>query len=445
MISVARKKTKKAAKRTKRKAPKQSTWPFIVGLIIIIAAVIGAVLLLNRAGQAPATGEHIVLVNGEPITEGDFLLRKSLMPAQLQQQLGDESIVEQLITEELLEQEANEMGISATAEEVAQSVDILLQRAGLTEAELEPTLNEYGLTRADFERMISSQISIIKLLNRTLSDEVTEEEVRTYYEENKDQFFSEGTATVQHILIGTANRTAAEAEQLAEDILDEYEAGAGFCGLVEQHSEDAGSIEECGRYSFAMGSMVPAFEDASFAMEPNETRIVETQFGYHVILKIGEAEGKQLSFEEMQPWIENELRTVKQQQEYARYVAELREEAVITYADGTSGPAEMASPEVEEAPEVPQETPPVEQKPTSFAACLADAGVVLYTASWDARSRAEYTKFGSDAQYLARVECTEEPARCEAAGIQAYPTWVINGEKVLGEVSLETLAQLTGC
>jgi hypothetical protein len=57
--------------------------------------------------------------------------------------------------------------------------------------------------------------------------------------------------------------------------------------------------------------------------------------------------------------------------------------------------------------------------------------------------------FGDAVDQLPYVECADDgenaqPDLCRAKGIQAYPTWEINGQLYPGVKSLEDLAQLSG-
>lgn len=101
--------------------------------------------------------------------------------------------------------------------------------------------------------------------------------------------------TASHILIqyeGAARaegitRTREEALALAEEVARKAGAeGADFAALAREYS-DGPSAEAGGQLgTFGHGAMVPAFEEAAFALEPGEVSgVVETPFGYHVILR----------------------------------------------------------------------------------------------------------------------------------------------------------------
>ncbi len=102
-------------------------------------------------------------------------------------------------------------------------------------------------------------------------------------------------ASVQHILISTMdkdNKPLSEedkklAKKRAEEVLAKVEAGEDFEKLVEELSEDPGKVQNKGVYTFAKNEpFVEEFKKAAFEMKDGENRIVETQFGYHIMNKI---------------------------------------------------------------------------------------------------------------------------------------------------------------
>lgn len=97
----------------------------------------------------------------------------------------------------------------------------------------------------------------------------------------------------KHILILTQNENGnpldeAGKEAAYEKILEveqRLEDGDAFEDLVALYSEDPGSVDKQGEYTFSRGQMVSEFENAALALEPGEiSPIVETEYGYHIIM-----------------------------------------------------------------------------------------------------------------------------------------------------------------
>jgi len=80
-----------------------------------------------------------------------------------------------------------------------------------------------------------------------------------------------------------------------------------------------------------------------------------------------------------------------------------------------------------------------------FAKCLSEKGAVMYGASWCSHCNDQKALFGTSSQYLNFVDCEQSPDLCSLAGITAFPTWIINGEKHMGAKPLDILAAYSGC
>lgn len=95
-----------------------------------------------------------------------------------------------------------------------------------------------------------------------------------------------------------------------------------------------------------------------------------------------------------------------------------------------------------------------EQKPGKYdelALCIKDSGAIFYGAFWCPHCNNQKDMFGKSAKLLPYVECSTPDSRsqltiCKENEIEGYPTWEFaDGERLSGEVSLETLAEKTGC
>ena len=115
-----------------------------------------------------------------------------------------------------------------------------------------------------------------------------------------------------------AERQKARAK--ADALLEQLRKSPGqFAELAKKNSDDPGSAERGGDLDyFGRGAMVKPFEDAAFAMKQGEiSNVVESDFGYHIILLTGQRGGEKKSFEAVRPEIELE---VKKQLAQKRFV-----------------------------------------------------------------------------------------------------------------------------
>jgi len=139
--------------------------------------------------------------------------------------------------------------------------------------------------------LIKDNYIAIEYLKKEVTNkvEVSEEDMKAYYESHKDEFNMPEMVRARHILIKTdpsaSDNDNKKAREKAEDILKKIKAGEDFAKLAADLSDDPGSKTKGGDLGFfPKGIMVKSFEDVAFSLKPGEVSgIVETQFGYHII------------------------------------------------------------------------------------------------------------------------------------------------------------------
>ncbi len=81
----------------------------------------------------------------------------------------------------------------------------------------------------------------------------------------------------------------------------------------------------------------------------------------------------------------------------------------------------------------------------TLAQCLTEKDVVMYGTEWCSHCKNQKAAFGDSFQYVNFVDCDQNRAACEAAGVEGYPTWSIKGQNYPGQQQLGRLASLAGC
>ncbi len=233
----------------------------------------------------------LAIVDGRSITEADLYdLLQSIgqSAAQFQGPEGQKQLVNELVMQELLYSDALHQGLDQQ-EDYLQALDRM-------------------------KKSLLKQYAMNKLLT---SVQVSEEEVKAYYEAHKDLFKTSETASARHILVAT--------EEEASNILEEIKKGLAFEEAAKKYSTCPSSAQGGALGEFTRGRMVPEFDKAVFAMTPGEIAgPIQTQFGYHLIqldklVKEGES-----SFEAVQGKVAEQCLLAKRQETYIQKQQELQ-------------------------------------------------------------------------------------------------------------------------
>ncbi len=253
-------------------------------------------------GEIPPSGETLVTVNGNAITQGMVDAMLEQMPERMRKQLEMTGQMDQL-QEQLV-------------------IGELLYREGLTcNLHQDPNI-QTTIALATRSAMAQS------LIEAVVKERTTEEKVKTYYDDHKVQY-ARPQVNASHILV--------KDEALINEIKTKLDGGDDFSALAKAHSMDPGSKENGGSLGwFKKSDMVGPFAEAAFAADKgNVTGPVQTRFGWHII-KV-EDKRDEIPLDEVRDQIEGALG-----QELAEaYIEEIKTGATIV-ENKKSAPAEAA-------------------------------------------------------------------------------------------------------
>lgn len=378
-------------------------------LLVIVALGVTTVLLFvdTPTGLTGTIGtQEVARVSGEPITAAQFgryyrqlvdIYRQAYNlqqndPAALEQLGVGQAALNQLISQYAAYHAAQEMGLSVPPGELVERITEMFQDNGqfVGSERYREILRSNNLTPKEFEDSIRRSLMMEKLReiltdgiaptpseireeyletvqevridyvmvdpSELLEETASDEELRSYYEENKESFRrperrqiefirayvsptqvsvtpeqieqeleglpSEEQVHARHILI-RAEEDEAAARERAEELLLRVRGGEGFEKLAEQFSEDPGSAVRGGDLGFfGRGQMVPEFEEAAFGLEPGEVSgLVQTPFGFHIIMAIARTDSSS-----RRPAAEYNARVAEAERQSEKLASELIEE-----------------------------------------------------------------------------------------------------------------------
>jgi len=142
-----------------------------------------------------------------------------------------------------------------------------------------------GLLERRLDQSFAGRVKQIDIDGIRAKTVVPPADVERTYNNSIEQYTTPEQVRASHILLKTEGKDDAAVKAKAEEVLKQAKAGADFAELAKKHSEDEQSAKNGGDLDyFGRGRMVPEFDQAVFAMQPNQTSdLVKTQYGYHII------------------------------------------------------------------------------------------------------------------------------------------------------------------
>lgn len=228
-----------------------------------------------------------------------------------------EAALDTLITKNLIEQEVEKEKISVSKKDIDAELQELIDSYGGEET-FNQQLATSGLTMEDVESDVKTNLQIEKILEPLI--EITDEEMQTYFDENKDSFAKTKQVKASHILV--------EDEATAKEVKEKINAGEDFAELAKEYSTDTASAESGGDLGFfGEGSMVAEFEKAAFSMKVDEiSEPVKSEYGYHIIKVTDKQEASEAKFDDSKEEIKGILFDEKMATEYTTWLEEKKEE-----------------------------------------------------------------------------------------------------------------------
>ncbi len=239
-----------------------------------------------------------------------------------------------LIEQELAWQAAQHNGVIASPEEVQGTVE-KMQASFPSPEEFVARLKIEGYTEEGYREHMRRLISGKQYLDRIAAKaQVTDQDVQAFYDDNPDKFATPELVRARHILIKVApsadEDTRRAAREKMDDLLAQARGGADFADLARQHSQDGSAPSGGDLGYFGRGQMVPAFEQATFALQPGEVSdVVETRFGLHIIKLEERKPAGKATLAEAQDQIRVFLRQTKGRQAVDQELERLRIDADI--------------------------------------------------------------------------------------------------------------------
>ena len=280
-------------------------------------------------------------VNGEDVKKADFALfvkNMELAQGPIPAERRDEilrGVLDRIITFTVLEQEAKTRSISVSDAEVDARIGEMKQPYP-SEETFQKALAARNMTLERLRSDTRNGMIVDKLLQSEVGNVpgASDNEAKEFYAKNPDKFTQGESVRASHILVKVDDKadpaTKKKARAKIDGVLKRAKSGEDFGQLAKANSDD-GSAQQGGDLNyFTRGQMVPAFEQAAFALKPGQVSdVVTTQFGYHIIKVTDHKAAGTVPLEQVNDRVKQFLTEQKKQQKADEFITGLKQKSKI--------------------------------------------------------------------------------------------------------------------
>ncbi|KIL53729.1 peptidylprolyl isomerase [Jeotgalibacillus alimentarius] len=259
---------------------------YIIGFLMV-TNLIFLIGWITKDGAPPdAEAEVVAQVGDEEITRQEWLHA-------IEVRHGKE-ILQQLINQSVMEQSADKYDVAVSEEELDQELSMLRS-----------VLNVYDQASLPNESVLKEELKTDLILEKLIATEaeISEEDLRTYYDENEELYSVPEMYRLSQIVLPTAEDAAKAMEEL--------ENGSSFEAVARERSIDPVTASQGGQLGFIpenTESVDAAVLDAAASVSPGEyTDAFQTPNGYTILFVHETVPGVKFEFEEVRGKIERQL------------------------------------------------------------------------------------------------------------------------------------------
>lgn len=232
----------------------------------LVAGIATALLTVSLAACGGGGGGAVATVNGQAITHSELDQKLEGSPAA-------RGVLQQMVTNDLIDQYAKSHNITVSQADIDKLEN--QYKSQYPDGQWDQLLKARGMTEQDVQDILRRQIILDKAVGGNIN--VTEAQIKAYFDKNHAQFDKPAMAKARHILVPDL--------KTAQKVEADLKSGKDFAAEAKQYSTDPGSRDKGGELGwFRKGQMVPSFEKYAFSAPIGKiSPPVKSPFGYHII------------------------------------------------------------------------------------------------------------------------------------------------------------------
>ncbi len=278
---------------------------------------------------AQAQGKIVAVVNNEAISQQDLedftnftrvQLSSEYQGPQLEKQIAQmrTDLLEKLIEDRLILQEAKKSGIVIDENRVKGKIDQFKKRYG-SAAVFAQVMKEQGITQADLETRIREQLYQYAIVESNIRSKITvaPKEVTQFYQEHSEEFSEPQTRDFESIKIAD--------QEAARVIAQEARSGVSFKDLAEKHGLALNTL-----IGVRPGQLKPDIEAELFSLGINGiTSPIPNDGAYYIFALTAISQPRQRTLQEAQDQVYAALFNFKMQARLSEWIEELKKKSYI--------------------------------------------------------------------------------------------------------------------
>ena len=234
-------------------------------------------------------------------------------------------LLDNLINQKLIEQAAQQKGISVSDADIQKQIDQL--KSGFKDqTQFEAALKSAGMTLDTLKDQIKQQLVTNKLMDAlAASQTVTASEIQAYYDKNRSEFAQKAQKRASHILFKPTDKAT------ADKVLKMLQAGTlAFADAAKKYSVDNATASKGGDLGWPTSAYVPEFQAALDRLSKGQlSGVVQSTYGWHIITVTDTRPAKQSSLVEVKTQIEQLITQQRKADAYQKFLEQLRAAAKI--------------------------------------------------------------------------------------------------------------------
>ncbi|MDY0045247.1 MAG: peptidylprolyl isomerase, partial [Syntrophales bacterium] len=310
-------------------------------------AITGIMLMLFSVPAGALEDRVVAVVNSDIITLSE--LNESFIPMLKRINADSRSkgnkkilheakraLLERLIQELLIGQEASRLNISVKETEVESLIEERLSERNMDKKGLLKALEKENIAYETYTDNVKKEIMRMKLLRREIRSKiaVSDEDIGEYYRAHRDLYEGKEAVRIQQILTMLPRECSREMKeqlrQRAGKVLEHLKSGDRFDLVAREYSQGPAAKEGGDLGFIEKGMILPELEKVAFSLSVGEVSgIIESPVGFHII-KVADKRGAGTKpLEEVREEIIAEIGNKRMEGEFMEWLDELAEKSYI--------------------------------------------------------------------------------------------------------------------